>query len=297
MTLRFSTLLACLFGALIGAGCGNSDSGTEGSTQTGGASGASGTGGTSGVSGMGGTSGTSGAGTGGLMCRALETDPRQTLDACGGDPMGMWRLTSMDATGMFMTLEVATGPDTVETTECETELAGQTETFDFLMNFAADGVLETYVGVFQVSLLTDNACFQDGAGVSCDDVSVAGQCRSDTCGICKCDLGNQTAGAGGGMWSSMDGTLFVNGSTGYDYCVVGDTLTLLNRSGVRFTFARFQNTAAPVPCTERTSDTCLRGSGCARTGDTCFGTAPASCAFSDYHVTPGCEPPLPEGLR
>jgi hypothetical protein len=222
------------------------------------------------------------------------TDPRQTLDACGGDPTGMWRLTNMDATGMFMSLSLSTGPDTVETTECDTDLAGQTDTFDFLMSFAEGGVLETYVGVFQVSLLVDNVCFRDGAGVSCDDVVVAGQCRSDTCDICKCDLGNQTAGPGGGMWSGMDGTLFVNGSEGYDYCVAGSTLTLLNQSGVRFTFEPFENTGQPVPCAERTSATCLRGTGCARSGDSCLGTAPATCAFTDFFVTPGCElPPLP----
>ncbi len=290
MTPRFSARLACFLGLLAAAGCGNSEAGGDETSPSGGAAGSGGASGGAGTGAAPASGGASGdAGTGGTTCPKLEADPRQTIVACGGDPTGTWRLRSMDATGMFMSLRLST-PEGVESTECDTDLAAQTEVFDFLMNFEEGGYLETYVGVFQISLLTSNACFRDGVGASCDDVLVAGQCRSDSCDVCKCDLGNQTPGLGGGEWSTADGTVLVNGSEGYDYCVVGDTLTLLNQSGVRFTLTRFQTTAAPTPCAARTSENCLRGTGCARTGNACVGTAPATCDFTDYFTTPGCEP-------
>lgn len=299
-TPRFLSLV-CFFGALVAIGCGecrtegcdcssnsDCDSGTcllEGDDATCFDGELNPTGGTGGSGATGGTSGSGGsAGTGGTGCQTLETDPRQTFDACGGELLGMWRLTNMDATGMFMTLASAT-----DTRECDTALAAQTESFDFLMSFAEGGEFDTYVGAFQISLLTDNACFREGVGVSCDNVVVAGQCQSDSCDVCKCDIGNPAPASGVGTWSSMEGTIFVDGSEGYDYCVTENTLSLLNQSGVRFTLERVHDAGQPAPCVERTSATCLRGTGCARSGTGCLGTAPAACRFEDYFVTPGCE--------
>jgi hypothetical protein len=316
--------------AVATLGCGSSSEAPARSYGTGGTSGTSGTGGTGDTGGTttcapgascfcGQVSGVTTCETGVQSCECncppLETHDAATVDACGGEPFGLWRLVELDLGKSELVVTLGT----TEVGRCDTTFERKGGDVPLvLIDLETGGSTRQHVAGFSLTQAWSNGCVVEKAdALYCSDdvwMNVSG-CSVD-CDICRCD--SQVSGwSGDGDWLRTETTLtltFWGDSTTYDYCISGNRMTL-SAPGIFLSFERTYTFGVPVLCSERTSEECPVGAGCVPgaceggldcprqtseggcltiqgctwNSSACSGTAPPACELGDYGVVPGCD--------
>lgn len=222
-------------------------------------------------------------------CPAFEVDEPPPFDACGGEPVGVWRGLVFAAQGFHLSSLGEAGG------ECPVDFTMASPSVEFLLRFDDSADLEIYRSAFSVSgNLLDSCVREVFQGVGCNGLEVAndGSCSLQDCGICSCTLPLLEL-AGGGTWVASAGTLLISLNSGargtWDHCVQSDRLVLREASGVRFELERIQVMGTPAPCAERSSETCATSVGCTWDGSECSGAVAATCSLRDYGRVPGCD--------
>lgn len=224
-------------------------------------------------------------------CDACEQLAPETFafDACGGEPLGTWILSSTETFGahVFVSNEL-----TGHTDFCPAQLKfDDVDAFDYRLAFSDSGEVEVYTSAYSTTYWYDEACVEEGLYTSCEATDWdLFECTGQACGLCSCPV-SWPESSWTGTWTQSDSALSISTATGestdYDYCVDGDRMQLL-AEGISLVFARAYTFSRPLPCADREPEACTGG--CALDGDTetCSGS-PDACALGDYGNVLGCE--------
>ncbi|MES1175192.1 MAG: hypothetical protein ABUL62_12795 [Myxococcales bacterium] len=247
-------------------------------------------------------------------CPPLDVHDAAKIDACGGAPFGVWRLTK---------LEVGRG-------QLELSVAGQSRgSCDFmldtpgkiprvLMNLKDGGVAEYDAEIVATQAHWSDGCVTSKAGqLSCGSTAWTGVSNCAlSCDICSCDttLGSTAAANGGWLRTASTLTVAPFGTSGeFDYCAQGSKLTL-SRPDLSLEFEQVFTLDTPTACDKRSPVQCTLGQGCSlgvcegagpcaqsgseaacltKQGCTWDATActglPRSCTLADFGTVPGCD--------
>ena len=214
-------------------------------------------------------------------CPALDTSDATSVEACGGEPFGTWRLVEFEIgkTDLVVTL------NQVEVGRCDTMLERADQVApQVVIELQDGGSTRQYAGGFAYTQSWSDDCVTDKASaLRCSDdvwTGVSG-CALD-CDICRCE-GNVSTRSDDGTWLRTETTLTLAlwaGSVAYDYCVSGDRLAL-SAPSIHMVFERVYTFGVPAPCADRSSDQCESGSGCTlgvcEPGAGCMGRTSESC--------------------
>jgi hypothetical protein len=245
----------------------------------------------------------------------LQTSDAMSVEACGGDPFGMWRLVELE----IGRTEIVVALNGTEVGRCDTMLERTEQTVPrVLIDLESGGSTRQYAAGFAFTQSWSNGCVTDKASaLRCSDdvwTGVSG-CALD-CDICRCDS-SVPAVRDDGSWLRTETTLTLalwGNAVVYDYCVSGDRL-VLSAPNIYLAFEKAYTFGVPAPCTERSSEQCTSGSGCTvgvcegsagcsgRASESecltvqgctwnaaaCSGTGSTTCGLEDYGVAPGCD--------
>jgi hypothetical protein len=247
-------------------------------------------------------------------CRNFKPAKASSFDSCGGSPFGLWALKRVVTSAMYFKVQGVASCPTVPATENVS--SGYIELLD-------GGKAYTRFGV-AVSIFAQASCMTLDGVFRCSDIQgCSATTTEDSCPVCRCST---SLGVGGSStpstWTRTSTKITLSG-TDFDYCVEGTNKLTLRASDVatggevRYFLEMATRSGVPDRCENRTADTCSRGTGCHKGGcignvncgtntvttegscltrsgctwnpDLCSGTAPVSCAITDYDSVPGCK--------
>ncbi len=240
-----------------------------------------------------------------------------TLQACGGEPFGLWQATGVELGPAFEVVDPPYFP-AIGGGDCAM-LPAQVAAPNFLLYLASGGVASFAFGNWSFEYQWPSKC-SNGNTSDCiwplsGDPSCT--CHDNGCGVSSCtvQIGSTWGGTthGGATWTRAGSTIAIQNVTTFEYCVEGDTMRITWGHAL-FTMKHVQAGGVPTPCTARSPDTCTAGLGChptcsggancsdAQSEDQCTnrqgcvwdpthcaGTTAAGCELQDYGVVPGCE--------
>ncbi|HVJ19540.1 MAG TPA: hypothetical protein VM686_29170 [Polyangiaceae bacterium] len=242
-------------------------------------------------------------------CPAAPVDAEPVFVGCGGDPFGTWGAAATDSTAAKRNFGTGLG------TEATCPLANPALAASVFMLRLDDGGAGAiyFSGISGTGSILES-CVESFAS-DCTDVG----CARGACGTCECDSTPAVISSDAIAWVRTDSTLTLTigvEELTFEYCVQGDTLTLLATDGsdLVFTLKNGYPHGTPVACTLREVDecastgchvgvcsgaggTCAEGtdetsctnrSGCTWDPTQCAGTIVA-CELGNYGTAPGCE--------
>jgi hypothetical protein len=247
-------------------------------------------------------------------CPAFEAPEAPSIEACGGEPFGTWRLAGVE----FGRTDLEISRDGMLLGSCDA-LIEFTNMPVLLIELADGGNGTIYAESPQFTQSWSNSCVVSLASeLSCGNIEFEGNrtCTLD-CDVCGCRGSNPERINESITWSRTTTSLSLELWTGpgtFDYCITDDSLELAT-TGAHMVFERVNTFSQPVPCSERTLEQCLLGSGCrvgtclgemgceTRTSEStcltmqgcswdasvCSGTGQSGCRLGDYGVVPGCD--------
>jgi len=247
-------------------------------------------------------------------CPPLEVHDVAKIDACGGAPFGVWRLTELEVGRTQFVVSVAGElPGT-----CDVRLDTPNETPRVLMNLKDGGAAEYDTEAVATQAHWSNNCITSKSEqLSCGSKGWTGVSNCAlSCDICTCDTTLGTAADEDVGWLRSASTLTVaplGKSTEFDYCVQDSKLTLTS-AALSLEFEQVFTVDTPAPCEKRSPKQCTLGKGCTlglcegsstcaqqdfeaecltNKGCTWNATAcagvPLSCTLADFETVPGCD--------
>jgi hypothetical protein len=254
-------------------------------------------------------------------CPPQVVEPAPTVEGCGGNPIGLWRLTKLDWGSRTIALQ-----SNGLVTNCDAMVKPlDTELPRMFMDLAEGGKAVQFAEPIGMSFAFANSCLTKlGSGLSCDTGLWSPSfertvCNWD-CETCVCGSGIDGTHTSIAGWRRTEEAFTIGileYARDYAYCVT-DTQLELSADGVHLVFERVRKLSEqPQACALRTPDTCLLGrpdacsqgacvgeskclgastegvcltfSGCSWDPDACVGVAPTVCDLSDFGLVPGCE--------
>jgi hypothetical protein len=229
--------------------------------------------------------------------------------ACGGEPFGTWGAAEVDVSAAKW---IFTGPGVPDVIcpASDTQAAAPV----FMLRLDDGGAGAVYLDDITGSGHVLSSCVE--AIGSCSDFP---NCEPGPCGTCKCQTLPSETRSDALTWVRNDTQLVLTigaSARTYDYCVEGDTLTLMTTDGTHlvYTLKSGYPHGSPVACSLREVDecastgchvglcygaggTCAEGtdetsctnrSGCTWDPAQCAGDV-TPCELEHYGTTPGCE--------
>ncbi len=249
-------------------------------------------------------------------CPALSIPSPTAFTACGGDPIGDWRLVSHDTSQMKLHFGVFFGFEGVNGT-CPAEITQQQMPSLLLKLGPPLGPIQAqsasiHFDARRFHLKAQDACATSQVGKAC---STFDGCQASTCGYCECDVEGDVAREDDRGWRVAGTQLVVASDYAFDYCVDGDTLTLQHPLNLEiFVLKRVYLSGIPTPCEKRAADACegpaqechlgscvgtndcegpasaefCTKAGCQWDPNQCGGFDPPECLIGYYDGEPGC---------
>jgi hypothetical protein len=248
----------------------------------------------------------------------LQLSDAPTVQGCGGEPFGTWRLVDAVWGRSKLSIMGALGP----LGECDlmTTNAGA-EVPQALMTLHESGRAEYFSAVTPLQISYRESCVtSQGSIFSCGSDAWTGvsNCSVD-CDVCTCDTSTKSSNSEDSDWARTEEELWITlygQAKAFAYCLTGDQLEV-STPGAYVVFERVNKLSKPTPCAGRTPMTCLAGqddtcrlgacvgpagcdeatsegncltmSGCTWNPEQCLGVAQARCGLGDFGVVPGCE--------
>jgi hypothetical protein len=147
--------------------------------------------------------------------------------ACGGDPIGSWALTATDQSHRVVHPNGRLNGVDIECAAIDSQEEAPTQaTYTFDAAGTLSYIATTAAGSYRIARACVQRLVPSNQYDGCGEVG----CVPATCGLCYCQYeGASTMSSF--TWTSATTHLTISGSTGssavYDYCVSGDTMTLL----------------------------------------------------------------------
>lgn len=218
-------------------------------------------------------------------CNILELTEIPSIEPCGGEPFGTWRLTHIESGKQKLTVKPYYG----ESGECDAERSIKQDNIDKVLIELIDGGGAKYTrpeiyftNSWNVSCATglgldaEHACTNiisehttGGDYVRFYDIDLEYSTCTSSCDICTCEgnwdrYWNGTFVNNNGSWRRTETTLSFDlwdVMQEYSYCISGDTLSLSNNQAY-MEFERIVTLGTPMPCADRSVDECENGGGC-----------------------------------
>lgn len=242
-------------------------------------------------------------------CPTFAPEDPPPFTACGGDPTGLWQLSSYDP-GPFQ-LAIT---NQERTTTCSGQFPTVVDGQELLLELKGDGAAALHNVSPGRDVELASSCLSS-AGASCSALPY--DCKELACGLCHCTLPASTADVGQLTWSVSGTTIDLLGDRMSDqlpFCVEGETLRYQPRGSQSvITLERIYRTGQPQLCAERnaadcngtcklgqcvgtgtcgeglTPTTCAKYQNCAWDAQSCYGNVWDRCSVADYvAAVPGC---------
>jgi hypothetical protein len=251
-------------------------------------------------------------------CPGLEVSDAPSVNGCGGEPFGNWRLTHVEWGRSQLQLSVFGDP--VGSCDMMMTAVGD-EPPRLLMSLYEGGRAEYFSESAPVKISYSESCVTSKVSqftCGADTWQGVSNCNVD-CDICTCDSYTGSTEAEDGTWARTQEELSLQlfgKASSFAYCATDNQLEL-STPGAHFVFERVTKLSKPLACAERSATTCLTGepgtcqlgaceggptcagadsegvcltlSGCTWDASACWGLEQQICRLADFGVVPGCE--------